>query len=170
MQDKPHLERLVNINKVSIFAEIGVLRGFTTLHLLSRCPSITKYYAIDPWILTPEYSGGPLQLSDLSFDNWYMDIKEKTKPFESKLIMIRKFSQDALHDIPDKSLDMVFIDANHSYEEVKKDILGWRNKVRVGGILSGHDYHIDGVKRAVNEISKNEYELLGLDLWWMKNK
>lgn len=53
----------------------------------------------------------------------------------------------------DGTLDLVFIDADHSYEGVKNDIAAWGVKVRPGGILCGHDYigHYVGVKRAVDE-------------------
>ena len=57
----------------------------------------------------------------------------------------------------DNSLDFVFIDASHEYEDVKNDILAWLPKVKRGGILAGHDYYVNqdwfsGVKKAVNEI------------------
>jgi hypothetical protein len=53
--------------------------------------------------------------------------------------------------IPDKSVDMVFIDAGHTYEEVKNDIKKWKNKARI--VLCGHDYCTAwaGVKQAVDE-------------------
>jgi predicted O-methyltransferase YrrM len=53
----------------------------------------------------------------------------------------------------DKSIDAVFIDADHTYEAVSKDIDAWRPKVKEGGILAGHDYTtaFEGVIRAVNE-------------------
>ncbi len=55
----------------------------------------------------------------------------------------------------DRSLDFVFIDARHDYESVKADITAWLPKVRVGGWLTGHDYHPgcwDGVVQAVHEL------------------
>ena len=38
------------------------------------------------------------------------------------------------------SLDFVFIDADHSYEAVKRDIAAWLPKVKSGGVIAGHDY------------------------------
>ena len=40
----------------------------------------------------------------------------------------------------DNSLDFVFIDADHRYENVKADIEAWINKVKNNGIIAGHDY------------------------------
>lgn len=50
------------------------------------------------------------------------------------------------------SLDFVFIDGSHQYEDVKKDIKAWLKKVKKGGILAGHDYNNTNVKRAVDEL------------------
>lgn len=51
--------------------------------------------------------------------------------------------------------DFIFIDAMHTYEEVKKDIERWWPKLRSGGIFAFHDYNhhsFPGVKQAVDEI------------------
>ncbi len=55
----------------------------------------------------------------------------------------------------DASLDWVYIDADHHYEAVRRDILAWLPKVKQGGIIAGHDYaeyEGFGVVRAVTEI------------------
>jgi cephalosporin hydroxylase len=67
---------------------------------------------------------------------------------------VRMASVDAAKQYDDNSLDVVFIDAGHSYEDVKADIAAWMPKVKHGGYLSGHDYPWsanDSVKRAVDE-------------------
>lgn len=70
--------------------------------------------------------------------------------------IIRKRSTEALADVADRSLDFVFIDADHSYEGCRADIEGWLPKVKPGGWLGGHDYQNTdfegfGVTRAVDE-------------------
>ena len=47
---------------------------------------------------------------------------------------------DALNDFEDNSLDFIHIDANHKFDFVMEDLIGWAKKVRSGGIISGHDY------------------------------
>lgn len=57
----------------------------------------------------------------------------------------------------EKKLDWVYIDAGHSYEEVKADFEAWFPKVRSGGIVSGHDYGDNdciGVKEFIDEYMK----------------
>jgi hypothetical protein len=79
------------------------------------------------------------------------------KPLEKHYFPLKISSLDAVKKFRDESLDFVFIDASHEYEDVKKDIEAWLPKVKPGGILAGHDYHGDendwfpGVKQAVNE-------------------
>lgn len=53
----------------------------------------------------------------------------------------------------DKSLDFVFLDADHHYESIRKDIDAWLPKVKRGGIIAGHDFspEFEGVIRAVIE-------------------
>jgi hypothetical protein len=54
--------------------------------------------------------------------------------------MLRKTSMEAVADIPDESLDFVYIDGLHNFKDVAHDIWEWSKKVRVGGLISGHDY------------------------------
>lgn len=52
----------------------------------------------------------------------------------------RMRSLDAVAQFPDKSLDWVYIDGDHSYEAVKADLVAWLRKVKTGGVLVGDDY------------------------------
>jgi predicted O-methyltransferase YrrM len=48
-------------------------------------------------------------------------------------------SECAAEIIVDGFFDLVFIDGDHSYASTRNDIALWRNKIRNGGILCGHD-------------------------------
>lgn len=54
------------------------------------------------------------------------------KPFRAN-------SEEASLLLAEGVFDLVFIDADHSYQAVKDDIVWWRSKVKPGGILCGHD-------------------------------
>ncbi|RLI59813.1 MAG: hypothetical protein DRO67_09555, partial [Candidatus Asgardarchaeum californiense] len=72
----------------------------------------------------------------------------------NKLNIIRGDSATMADEFQHASVDFVFIDAAHDYESVKNDIAAWFPKVKVGGIIAGHDYKNDeptGVEQAVDE-------------------
>lgn len=51
----------------------------------------------------------------------------------------------------DGSVEFVFIDASHEYDDVRADIQAWWPKLREGGYFGGHDINWPGVHRAVRE-------------------
>ena len=77
--------------------------------------------------------------------------------------MIKGYSPFAAEMFEDGSLDFIYIDGLHDYESVKADIAGFYPKLKVGGIIAGHDYHLGdwpGVYNSVNEfISENNLEI-----------
>lgn len=77
------------------------------------------------------------------------------------IVKVRKDSLAAAADFEDCSLDFVYIDACHTYEAVKADIGAWLPKVKIGGIIGGHDLDLIGVQQAVKEalgsVSNDDY-------------
>lgn len=109
-------------------------------------------------------------------DNWlpfrHVGAEEQEQNYKTALslgVAMRMDSAKAADAFSDGSLDFVFIDADHSYEGVKRDIEAWRPKLKPGGLLCGHDYANPGdpcgmeVKRAVDELGEVE---LGRDSCW----
>jgi predicted O-methyltransferase YrrM len=75
---------------------------------------------------------------------------------------IKSYSWEASKNFEDNSVDFVFIDADHEYESVVKDIDSWLPKVKKGGIISGHDYITwKGVKLAVDQKFGNKTKFNG---------
>jgi len=114
-------------------AEIGVLKGEFTEKL---CQAGLKVYAIDPWM--PFDGQGRTQRFQNTQDGYYNEAIKRLSPYNC--IIVRKTSMDALVDISDKSLDFVYIDGNHNFRHIAEDIFEWTKKVRLGGVVSGHDY------------------------------
>ena len=80
--------------------------------------------------------------------------------------IIQEDSQQAATRFPDGSIDLVFVDGDHSYEAVKRDLQAWLPKVTKGGILSGHDFTTRmGVYRAVDEMFGARVALPGGSIW-----
>lgn len=80
-----------------------------------------------------------------------------------RLRLINSKSDEAKKEIKDSSIDLLFIDGDHSYEQAKKDIINYWPKVKIGGTLLGHNYRqgvYPGVKKAVDEIFSKEAVVL----------
>jgi predicted O-methyltransferase YrrM len=80
---------------------------------------------------------------------------------------IDKSSVDASNDFQDNYFDLIMIDANHSYESVKQDIVSWMPKLNNKGYMIGHDYDWGSVAKSVNDNLQNKifvYE----DIWITK--
>jgi predicted O-methyltransferase YrrM len=118
-------------------AEIGVWTGAGTLIFSKYFDTI---YAVDPWFGKHEVE----EIFDARFEK------------SDKVIKTKSFSYDIVKEFDNGSLDMVYIDALHDYENAKHDIADWLPKVKKGGFLCGHDYwkKFPGVIRAVNELHK----------------
>lgn len=73
------------------------------------------------------------------------------------------FSFDILNTFIDEYFDLIYIDGDHSYEGVKKDLNIAINKVKKEGYIFGHDYNqtmFPGVVKAVNEFcNENNLEI-----------
>lgn len=133
-------------------AEIGVRRGDYSERLCRNNPKL-KLKSIDPW--------APFRYSSRArMDRYYEFAKKLLEPYGVEII--RKTSVDAAKDVPDSSLDFVYIDAMHEFDYVITDIITWVPKVKVGGIISGHDYtphtYFCGVQEAVNAYTR-EHEI-----------
>ena len=144
-------------------AEIGVKEGRFISHLLNQYPDLTMY-AVDPW------EDQPGENEDYIEWNWatiYKQYRDSTDKFRDRVIELKEYSDTAANKVDDYSLDFVFIDAQHDYESVKKDIELWGPKVKPNGLLCGHDYqpNFPGVIKAANEINPT---MFGADAIWGK--
>ena len=76
-------------------------------------------------------------------------------------------SVDAAASVPDRSLDWLFIDADHSYDGVRTDLAAWAPKLKPGGLMSGHDYGRGGVTLAVDRMFRS----VGVwqSIWFTRN-
>ncbi|MFH1563852.1 MAG: class I SAM-dependent methyltransferase [Nitrospirota bacterium] len=124
-----------------IGAEIGVATGRYSKVLCQYIQGL-KLYCVDPWIPYDGYVESNYVAGEETLNTLYEKSKERLAPYNCEFI--RALSMDAVKNFKDNSLDFVFIDANHSFEYVIEDIAHWGKKVRVGGIVSGHDFWNSG--------------------------
>jgi hypothetical protein len=65
----------------------------------------------------------------MNYKDCFPIAKEKPSKFKDKVQFILKKSSEAVNNLPD-NLDFVYIDGNHTYEFVKKDIDLYYPKIR----------------------------------------
>jgi uncharacterized Rossmann fold enzyme len=156
-------------------AEIGVFTGSLSRLLLDR-PDV-HLTMIDSWAGDgKDYIGDSgdwhSRLSQAQQDGYRKSAESVAAEFGARARVMPMSSNEAVHFVPDASLDFVFIDADHSYEGCKRDIEMWSRKVKPGGLLSGHDYGNKdfedfGVTRAVDEFAANGHKIdLGDNFTW----
>jgi len=117
--------------------EIGVRQGFNFSYLIAHYPQ--KAVAIDCWI-----EDGVAGRNDSCYDQ--NELERQYTRFQKSVVdkpfvqIVRKYSFDAVKDFPDEYFDFIFIDADHTYPGISRDIVDWYPKVKKGGVLLGHDY------------------------------
>ena len=116
--------------------ELGVYKGEYSREILSRYSGVL--HLVDPW------EGDFVGLEPQKWSSVYSKCLDNLEVFKDRYVIHRKLSIDAVNDFEDRSLDFVYIDADHQYEHVCQDISIWYPKLRVGGIMSGHDFLADG--------------------------
>lgn len=119
-------------------AEIGVYRGENAAMILASWKG--KIILVDAWRPLPGFEFTWSENSEEDHQRNYRMAQENLAIYEDRCQWMRCTSAEAAMRIEDGSLDWVYIDTNHKYEYVAQDLRLWYPKVRVGGIVSGHDY------------------------------
>ena len=100
-------------------------------------------------------------------DDW-----KNIEPVKDYINPIKGYSNDVVNQYEDNSIDFLFIDASHRYEDVLNDINLWYHKVKPDGIIAGHDYNngdFPGVVKAVDEFFGTEIEMSNWSWIYQKN-
>jgi len=151
-------------DKPIIGIELGTAEALLTKGLLYFIPNLTMIYAIDPYKFAPE-RGFEAAVNDQA---WHDDRKNQAvvalAPYEGRYTHLCVYSDEAVAMTPEK-VDFVWIDGDHSPDQITKDIANYYPKVKSGCIFGGHDWNhaIHHVKRDLKETV-----MVGLDLtWWL---
>jgi predicted O-methyltransferase YrrM len=145
--------------------EIGSYAGAST-EIIARAFPEGIIQAVDPWekyiedcsIYDIEKQGIELKEAEEIFDKLIKKYENVKKSKTSSL----NFSES----IENESMDLVYIDGNHQYSSVKEDILTWLPKIKIRGIISGHDFGWASVKRAIDEVFKKSPDQIFPDYSW----
>lgn len=150
-----------------IVAEIGTYDGSTTKAYIDIIKQNNGHlYAID-WFHGNEQVEGPHAYNETNADSVYNNFINNIYPYLDIITIKRGKSEDMISEIPDNSLDICFIDADHRYSNVYKDIKLCLPKMKSGGLLCGHDLEdINLANQALPEwleqdsINRNHYGVI----------
>jgi len=166
------VSKLDELGNGLIIAEIGVWDGLMTDKVL-KSDKISMYHLVDPWKACTPNSSWCISGSKLAtYNQVKFDKALKTTRLRIKRDRRAKIHQmeslEAVKLFPDNYFDLVFIDADHSYEGCNEDIRAWLPKVKVGGYLCGHDFdepRFLGIREAVEGNFGDNYTT-GEDYTW----
>lgn len=176
----PFLDRrralLRTLPRGSVGAEIGVWRGDFSERIL-RVARPARLHLIDPWRFVDEdryaqaWYGRSNVASQGAMDTIHVAVLRRfaTQVHSGVVVIHRCESAAVAQRFEDDYFDWVYIDGNHLYEYVQRDLEMFAPKVKRGGLIAGDDYATegwwgDGVRRAVDEfLQSGGCEVVSLD-------
>lgn len=159
MSDRELLWLAERAKECNLVVEFGSYHGRSTRALADNCTG--KIWAVDPWSGNyPDENGNVMKgVNTYVFPQFHKNLADHI--VSGRVIPVRGFSYS--FKLP-HTVDMVFIDGDHRYETVLRDIDKAYELVRSGGIISGHDYDWDSVKQAIavklGSVQSEE------NIWW----
>lgn len=142
-----------------VICEIGVDAGKNFWRMIQHNPRIAV--AIDSWKNDGIASHNDKAASQKVLDALYEYFVNSMKDREG-IEIYREYSTEAVKRFKDNYFDLIYIDADHTYEGCYRDICDWYPKVKSGGFLLGDDYReatiretgvVFGVIKAVNQFA-----------------
>jgi hypothetical protein len=137
--NRNELAKLITLEGFTTGAEIGVQLGFYAEILLSNWSTCTEYHAIDLWAHQEHYHDAA-NVNNIQQHNDYQMTRNRLKRFQHVVRYHRNYSNLAVKEIKDNSLDFIYIDARHDYTGVMQDMILYWPKLKLNGIFAGHDY------------------------------
>lgn len=158
---------LTNRNKMldflpngGIVAELGVNKGEFSCEIFKKCkPEVL--HLVDSWS-SERYHGGLRTIVETTF---------KEEISLGRVQIHQGSSTEVAACFTDGFFDWIYIDTDHSYNITKAELQAYKNKIKPGGIIAGHDYILGnwgrilryGVMEAVHEFCVQEdWELVFL--------
>lgn len=133
-----NLIKLFNDVGFKLGAEIGVAEGKFSTFILKTIPDL-NFLGVDPWEVDDEDPRSKIIGTGAAIER----LHEATECYDKykNAFICRMTSMNAVQTIDKESLDFIYIDGNHTFDFVMSDLIEWSRRVRLGGIIAGHDYY-----------------------------
>jgi hypothetical protein len=154
----------------AVFVEVGCYKGRSTsflgVEILNSGKSI-DLHCVDIWPGEALDSSGTMRpLRDV--------FEQNLSPLVARGLALELYpegSPAAASKFADRSLDFVWLDGGHLYEEVRADLLAWLPKLKYGASIGGDDWPFPNVARAVRETFESDVEIQYDDDWaWWRHR
>lgn len=139
------------VNKdTQVIVELGSWLGLSALYLAGLAPK-ARIYCIDHWKGSEEHQ------SDPRLDSLYGSFKSHTQVHGARIVAVRDSTVSGMEALAAQGVkpDVVYVDADHSYEGCLADIKAIR-RLWPDAVIVGDDWHWQGVRRAAQEVAKAE--------------
>ena len=145
-----------------VIVEIGSWKGKSTVWLAKGSESVKgpEIFAIDPHVGGPDLE--KLGLFNVSTEAEFLK-NMRIARVDNRVHAIVKSSCDALKEWREP-VGLLWIDGDHSYENVSQDFYGWIKHLTPDGIVAFHDtYSWEGVRRLVDDevLLLKDFKVLG---------
>lgn len=148
------------------FVEVGCWLGKSTAYCARRIRDAATsilFYAVDTWEGSPNEPAmveAAFREGGSVFGLFHKNMEEAGVIELIRPLKMPSAAAAALFG--DRTLDFVFIDADHSCVAVQADIAAWRPKIKPGGTLAGHDWNTYGsVQQAVTAMLGQDFTVEG---------
>lgn len=119
--------------------ELGVQKGHYARAMLSQWTKCKEYHLVDLWAPQENYED-VANINQAQQDKNYLETLENLKPWEDKIHVCRNYTSTCVKKYEDGYFDFIYVDARHDFKGVYEDLIHYWPKLRVGGIMAGHDY------------------------------
>jgi hypothetical protein len=126
-----------------VTVEIGSWVGIFSQHLLDNLPNGGPHVMVDPWRHSDEYSDS-VNAPQQEQDSRYAEALQRVSRHGSRVTVLRTVSEEAAELFGPGSVSFVYVDGDHCYAAVMRDLRAWWRQVRVGGVMAGHDLNMRG--------------------------
>lgn len=159
-RDRQYLYDLIVAIPARVVVEIGIYAGRMTV-ALAEAVRVTGgiVHSVDPW---QEMADGPMVARAFLDTITKYDLQD--------VVRIHAETSEAFSKRLAGTVDLVWIDGGHSYQDVETDLVAWGNRA---ANIYGHDWHLPGVRHAAEAYAQEHGMTVGIipgtdNIWTMK--